>query len=243
MVEELFEAAPCAMLLLDRPGRMLHSNAQIELLFGYPQAEILAQSIALLVPAILQHIPLTSSAHTGPLELLGRRKDGSEFPVEITLVSLPTTNVSQAWLDADTADKVRPAVWLIAISDITLRKQSAAETAEIYHHLLDHRLAEALNVAQKLHNGPLQELEGLNFILAALDSDVNALPEPVRLRLSPEVKQIRESVRQVAGQLRRVLPRASPCLPRCFWLNQRHSGHPQNLSSYIPNGNGGSYPG
>src|SRR6478609_127901 len=95
MVEGLFESAPYAMLLVDGAGRILNGNAQLELLFDYPQAEMLTQSIALLLPTFLRHISLASSTRMGPLELPGRRKDGMEFPVEIMLASLPTADMRQ----------------------------------------------------------------------------------------------------------------------------------------------------
>ena len=85
------EAAPTGMLLMDRGGSIVLVNAQIEKLFGYPRSELLGQPLETLVPERFRaSIPdfrcgsfAAPPAHTA--ELYGRRKDGSEVPIEIGL--------------------------------------------------------------------------------------------------------------------------------------------------------------
>jgi protein-histidine pros-kinase len=96
----LLEAAPDAMVIVGRDGRIALTNSQMERLFGYPREELLGQPVDMLVPeryrsAHAQHRgnffgqPRARSMGAG-LQLSGRRRDGSEFPVEISLSPLET---------------------------------------------------------------------------------------------------------------------------------------------------------
>jgi PAS domain S-box-containing protein len=92
---ELLEAAPDAIIEVDREGRILLLNLVTEKLFGYTREELLGQPVEILVPDALsgrhpQHRarywdhPVTRPMGSG-LALHGRRKDGSSLPVEISL--------------------------------------------------------------------------------------------------------------------------------------------------------------
>ena len=92
---ELLDAAPDAIIEVDQDGRILMLNAATERSFGYTREELLSEAVDVLVPdhARASHAghrgqyaahPVTRPMGTG-LELLGRRKDGSTFPVEISL--------------------------------------------------------------------------------------------------------------------------------------------------------------
>ena len=89
------EAAPSGMILVDQQGQIILVNAQIEHQFGYSRHELLGQPVELLVPESFRaaHVgdrqrffsaPSTRQMGKGR-ELFGRRKDGSEFPIEIGL--------------------------------------------------------------------------------------------------------------------------------------------------------------
>jgi two-component system, cell cycle sensor histidine kinase and response regulator CckA len=97
---ELLEAAPDAIVLVSADGRIVLVNAQVERLFGYRREELLGQPVEILVPdAARAAHPLHRHRYlTDPrprpmghgMALAARRRDGSEFPAEISLSALDT---------------------------------------------------------------------------------------------------------------------------------------------------------
>ncbi len=117
----LLEAAPDAIVGVDSAGRIVLVNAQTEALFGYAREELIGQLVEVLVPVALRTThparregyfaePRTRQMGEG-LDLVARRKDGSEFPAEISLSSI------------ETEDGILVSA---AIRDVTERKRAAA---------------------------------------------------------------------------------------------------------------------
>jgi PAS domain S-box-containing protein len=96
----LLESAPDAMVITSGDGRIEVVNRQAEVLFGYSRAELAGREVEMLIPGRFRERhpgyragyaaePRTRPMGAG-LELWGLRKDGSEFPVEISLAPLET---------------------------------------------------------------------------------------------------------------------------------------------------------
>jgi PAS domain S-box-containing protein len=102
LIWSLVDAAPDGMILADESGQIILVNRRTEELFGYERAELLGKAVEELVPERFRQIhrahrtryraePRTRPMGSGH-ELFGRRRDGTEFPVEISLSPLRTAS-------------------------------------------------------------------------------------------------------------------------------------------------------
>jgi len=100
LLPSLLESIPDAIVAVDREGTIVQVNSQTQALFGYPHDELIGQRIELLVPERYRGVhkdhrsdfaaePKVRRMGAG-LDLHGRRKDGTEFPVEISLSPVET---------------------------------------------------------------------------------------------------------------------------------------------------------
>jgi PAS domain S-box-containing protein len=100
-LQALFQAAPDAVVTVDAKGRMMRVNSRTEALFGYTSAELLGQRIEILLPPrfkaalVRDRTGFIAKPRLRPmgagLDLYGSRKDGTEFPVDIMLSPIETS--------------------------------------------------------------------------------------------------------------------------------------------------------
>ena len=117
--QSFLEVAPDPIVIVDMYGAIAIVNRQTELIFGYTRAELIGQPVEVLVPDDVRAVHIAhrhryaAEPRTRPmgvgLDLYGRRKDGSSFPVEISLSPLHTES---------------EALIVSIIRDITSRKQA-----------------------------------------------------------------------------------------------------------------------
>ena len=130
MFQRVVEATPCGMVMIDARGRIILVNPHAELMFGYSRTELIGNALEMLLP---ERLMATHGSHRSAFaaapsirqmgvgrDLTARRKDGTEFPVEIGLNPVPGEEGGLV---------------LAAVTDITQRKSMELELQQSNAHL------------------------------------------------------------------------------------------------------------
>jgi len=150
---QVVESAPDGLAMVDASGRMVLVNAGMERIFGYTREEMIGHGIEMLMPqrhrdahgALFQGYLTAPTARdmAGRRELYARRRDGSEFPVEIGLNPIPTESGTRV---------------LATIQDVTRRKadrqliERSLEEKTVLLHEIHHRVKNNLQIISSLLN-------------------------------------------------------------------------------------------
>jgi len=151
---QLLESTPDGMIMANPAGRIVLANSQAERLFGYARGELLGQLTETLLPLRLRSAqtgkenPFLSVRSPGPaaagrLELFGQRRDGSEFPIEISLSRLEVedgTLVISAIRDGSERKRFEQ-----ALHEKNVELQASAEGKNRFLANMSHELRTPLN--------------------------------------------------------------------------------------------------
>ena len=189
----LFEAAPDGIILVGERGEILDANPCALELFGYEREALVGRTIEALVPSRLRETHVAerarymSAPRTRPmgigLELRGCRRDGSEFPVEISLS--PMTGAERHVI--------------CIVRDVTERRQLRAFGAGALRAAEEERQ----RIARELHDDTAQRLAGLMLLLRAASKIEDREERDRRIeRVREEIAETAEAVRRIARGLR-----------------------------------------
>jgi two-component system, LuxR family, sensor kinase FixL len=180
------EATPSAVVMVEQSGRIVLVNDSAERLFGYTRAELIGSPVRMLVPERLHvaHMAHESAFFSAPShrghglgrELLARRKDGTEFPAEITLNRILTKEGSFV---------------LAAIVDISARRRSEAALREQRRELAHiTRISTLGELAASLAHE-------LNQPLTAIRSNAQAAQRFMSLGRPSDFEEVREVLAEI----------------------------------------------
>ncbi|MBI1921775.1 MAG: EAL domain-containing protein [Geobacter sp.] len=202
----LLESAPDGMLIVNAGQEIIMVNGQFEKLFGYDRSEVLGKPVGILVPPrFVQHGEYMTGYFDSPgirlmrgeKDLYGLRKDGSEFPAEISLNPLETPEGT---------------VVSAAIRDVTERKRFEGELQYLAGHdgltglpnrnLLTDRLRQVLLKARR-HRGGVAvlfvDLDNFKFINDSLGHDMGDLLLKAVARRLTECVRSDDTVARLGG--------------------------------------------
>jgi len=199
----LLDAAPDAMVIVDTSGLIQIVNVQAERLFGYSRTELHHQPVDLLVPERFRSVHVRhragylSKPMTRPMgaskELYGRRKDGTEVPIDISLSPMQ----SDAGL-----------LVMAAIRDLSERREAqkkldesvaVAERQRIFARLIAAQEEERLRIASDIHDDTVQAMTATSLRMQQLRRHLTA-PDQVEL-----LTRLEDAVRESIVRLRRLM--------------------------------------
>ena len=163
LLSGVIEAAPDGIVMIDDSGTILLVNRQTEQLFGYERSELLGKSLEILLPERFRQVheghraryqaePRTRPMGAG-LTLLGRKRDATEFPIEISLSPLAAGGTHRV---------------IAMVRDISERLESEQRLREAAESL--QLLEDRERIARDLHDLVIQRLFAAGMALQAVIS-------------------------------------------------------------------------
>jgi len=202
--EVLFESAPNGVMVMGSDGIIMLVNSQLARKFGYAPADLIGQRVEILVPERLRgghnefRKDFARDPQSRPMgagrELFGRRKDGSEFPVEIALNPIETA----------AGNLVMATVVDISARKLAEQRLSTAltERDDLRRRFMQAQENERLRLAHELHDQTGQSLTAAMLELKSIESLAKEGEREQLRHLRRQMEEIGKTLHRVAWELR-----------------------------------------
>jgi len=190
----ILDTAVEGIITIDERGAIESFNQSAEKIFGYKASEAIGQNVKILMPEPFQHQHdgyMHNYVRTGHAkiigigrEVLGRRKDGTVFPMDLSVSEVRLANAR---------------MFTGFVRDITERKRLETEIAEVSNR-------EQQRIGQDLHDGLCQELAGIELMCQVLEQKLGAKSKAE----AKQVANIGEHIRLAIGHTRKLARGLSP---------------------------------
>lgn len=191
----LFESAPYGVVVVDSDDHIVLANERLEQKFGYVRDELIGRRFATLLATCRDRTrpgePRIKPKNEG---LFGQRKDGSKFPIEISLNPIATpggTFVMTAVVDITARKRAEEQLWATVVDRDDLRRRFIQAQED-----------ERLRLAQELHDQTGQSLAAVMLGLKSFEAMVDARGRDHLRLLSEQLEQMGKALHQVAWELR-----------------------------------------
>ena len=188
----ILETAPDAIITVGTNGEILAFNRAAEAIFGYSASEVIGQNVSLIMPSpyreqqegsVVRYLQTRDSRIFGNRrELPGRRKDGSTFPLELTV------------------SEINPRGPFVGIA----RDLSAQR--ELEKEVINASTFEQERIGQEIHDGLGQRLTGLSMMVESLRQTLTKQRMPEAATAGEIIKQLREATRETRAIAHGLVP-------------------------------------
>jgi PAS domain S-box-containing protein len=201
ILRSLVEAAPDGFLVVNGQGHIMRVNQRIEDMFGYSRFELAGRPVEVLVPDDLrqghigdrrtfQHSPEQRAMGNPGTTLLGRRKDGSEFPVSVSLSPAETQH----------------GTYIVAmVRDVTDQWELLSERNALAVELETEQ--ERQRIGMDLHDGIMQEIYATALTLELALEDIPEGEVEGRKGVERAINQLHETTRNIRSYIFDLRPR------------------------------------
>lgn len=192
--EHICEAAPDGIVVVDADGMIVMVNARAEQQFGYERGEIVGEPVEILVPSSLRGTHVrhrqgfvahpTARPMASGLALRAQRRDGTEFPAEISLSPFHASGKQLV---------------VSVIRDITERRRLEEEREHL--RTVAERERERQRIAMDLHDGVIQSIYAAALQLEAAVEDVNSDPAGAVAEIERTIDLLNDTIRDIRSYI------------------------------------------
>jgi PAS domain S-box-containing protein len=224
LYSDLYDEAPVGYCTLDRKDRILEANQTLATLLGVERNK--------LIHAFLSHFVARADQDAYYLHRRQAFKEQRRLGCEIHLVK-SSGETMEIHLESVTVpgDASQLRVTLSDVTELRRTQKEALEATtlrEVQHRLLDQREKERQQIARDLHDGPVQELTGVTFVLRGLLMD-NCAPE-----MAEQLEAIQTTLQSQINELRTYTSELRPPTLAKFGLEQAIRSHAESFQEKHP---------